>query len=110
MLYNMAQQGITPREEVNEMNALTPTTNVSMAELLSSVAVVARVSTSALGMSRTDRQAGKESDRAHGAKQGTSRVSVLRMPGSEDRIKEIKDTGVEGQKLLAGMTTQFEDW
>jgi hypothetical protein len=78
-----------------------------LSKLLGEVAVLAKVNVSCLGLSRLDKQASSESDANHNAKQGAGKVSVHRLPGSEDPIANIKAKHTAGRALCAGMTTQW---
>jgi hypothetical protein len=80
-----------------------------LSAMLGQVATVARVTTSSLGLRRLDKQASKQSDRAHNAKEGTGKTFASRMAGAEERIKEVTDLGRLAQAELKAMTTVWGD-
>lgn len=91
------------------MNAVTGTTPQKMSTLLSQVAVVAKLRTSTLGLTRTDKEASRRLDAQHNARQGTGKAIVSRLAGAESRVKEIIATIGEGGECLKASTTQWGD-
>jgi hypothetical protein len=81
----------------------------NISTLLSQVATIASVRGKALGMSRLDKDASKQSERAHNAKEGIARVSVSRLAGAEERVKEIISFQNDARTLLAENTTAWGD-
>lgn len=77
--------------------------------LLSQVATVAAVKASALGLTRTDKQASAESERDHNAMRGIARVAVSRLAGAETRIKEIRSIQAQARDVLGSHTTAWGD-
>lgn len=71
------------------MNAQTPSRMLS--DAIREVAMVAGVTTSALGLTRTDRDASKKADSDHAARIGSARVVVDRLSGAADYAKRIMD-------------------
>ena len=80
-----------------------------MSELLASVATIASVKATCLGLARTDKQASVDADRAHNAMQGAGRVAVSRLAGSEARVKEIRATHAIGRDVMNRFTTAWGD-
>lgn len=72
------------------MNAPLPTQH-SISDALRQVAMIAEISTSALGMSRTDKDASKKTERDHASKEGSARVVVQRFNGADDEIRAIHE-------------------
>lgn len=90
------------------MNMAMPTQSIS--SLLSQVATIVSVSSSSLGMTRTDKNASKEADRAHNARGGTAKVVVSRLTGSgEERVKAINQLVNQLGTDLRFMTTVWRD-
>lgn len=85
------------------MNAQAP----SISDALRQVAMVADISTTALGMSRTDKQASKETEVNHAAKAGTAKVVVNRFAGADDEIKAILEIQRLAQENLKVKTMQW---
>lgn len=83
--------------------------NQSMSSLLASVSTVVSVTGTLLGLARTDKRASAESDRAHNAENGTGRVTVIRLPGAEDRIKELRQIKAAATDALNNCTTAWGD-
>ena len=77
----------TPRK-VTDMEPFNQPQPQRMSELLASVAPIASVKATCLGLARTDKQASVDADRAHNAMQGAGRVAVSRLAGSEARVRE----------------------
>ena len=69
--------------------------------------MLATVNASALGLTRLDKQASAESDRAHNAMQGTGKTSVNRLPGAEAMVKEIKKCHGLARRIVAARTSQW---
>ena len=85
-----------------------PTISISAA--LAQVATIVSVKATSLGMTRTDKQASRESDRAHNALTGTSKVVVSRLTGSgEQRVKAINQITNQLSADLRYMTTTWND-
>lgn len=82
-------------------------TKQSISELLSQVSTVASVKASTLGMSRLDKGASKEAERAHNSMTGIARVNVSRLAGAEDRVKEIVSLQRDGRQVLMDITTAW---
>ena len=80
-----------------------------MSELLASVATTATVQTKSIGLRRIDKKASIEADRAHNARTGAGKLSVSRLSGAEDRVKNINDKATEAQETLKSMTTAWGD-
>ena len=91
------------------MNIQTNPQPQSMSALLASVATVISVKTTALGLSRTDKQASAETERDHNAKSGIARVSVSRLAGAELQIKEIKSLHGEARMVANKWSTIWND-
>lgn len=75
--------------------------------LLAQVSTVASVKATALGMSRIDKDASQAAERDHNAMRGVAKVSVSRLAGAEERIKDIRSIQGEARELLADMTTAW---
>lgn len=86
-----------------------PQNQTSISAILSQVATICMINSTTLGMSRIDKAASAESERAHNAKSGISKVSVSRLAGCEDRIKEIKDCIRDARDLVIYNTTPWGD-
>lgn len=84
-----------------------PQPKTSISAILSQVATVCMVNSTTLGVTRVDKAASAESERAHNARSGISKVSVHRLAGAEDRIKEIKDVIREARDLVINNTTPW---
>lgn len=80
-----------------------------LSALLSQVAVVAVIKTTALGLNRTDKSASAESERSHNALRGVAKVQVSRLAGAEGRVKEIRDEQNAAREALADFTTAWGD-
>jgi hypothetical protein len=81
-----------------------------LSALLGQVATIATVKSTSLGMTRTDKQASREADRAHNALGGTSKVVVSRLTGSgEARVKAINQLVTQVSSDLKFMTTAWND-
>lgn len=80
-----------------------------LSKVIGEVAVLASVKTSTLGMSRVDKRASVESDQAHGATSGASKVNVKRLPGAEDAVDLIKKQHTKARVLVDKYTTQWGD-
>ena len=80
-----------------------------LSAILSQVATVAVVRTSALGMTRTDKNASAESERDHGALRGSAKVGVSRLAGAEQRVKDIRSVQNEAREALTDNTTAWGD-
>jgi hypothetical protein len=80
------------------MNAMTSTTSLS--DALRNVAMVADVSTSALGLTRTDKSASRKANQDHAAKDGAGKVVVNRFAGADEKIKKIMDLQTAAQANL----------
>lgn len=81
----------------------------TMSGLLSQVAIVAVVTTTSLGLGRTDKQASKETERDHDAADADARVTVNRLAGAKDRVKEIRNVQRQAQETLTKYTTAWSD-
>lgn len=88
------------------MNAVLKNTK-PLSQMLGEVAVLAKINVACLGLTRLDKQAAVENDEAHGAKRGTSKAPVNRMPGAEIAIDRIKQFHTKARAVCAGMTTQW---
>jgi hypothetical protein len=77
--------------------------------LLSQVATVVSVKTSALGMRQVDKEASRASDRAHNAMNGAAKVNVSRLAGAEDRVKEIISIQSDARAWAIDATTAWGD-
>ena len=75
--------------------------------LIGEMAVIACVQTTALGMTKLDRNASAEADVAHKAKAGTGKLTVSRMPGAEAKVAGIKVVHRQARDLLISFTTQW---
>lgn len=93
--------------DMTNPQTMVPSAPQKISSLLATVATVASVTTSCLGLGRQDKKAGEESARAHNAKVGISRVTVSRLAGAEDRVKEIKDCQTEGGNILKRKTSAW---
>src|SRR5688572_33416357 len=80
-----------------------------LSAILSQVATVAVIRTTALGLSRTDKQASAESERDHNALRGSAKVSVSRLAGAEGRVKDIRAVQNAARAALADNTTAWGD-
>ena len=78
-----------------------------LSKMIGEVAVIAAVQTSALGMTRLDKRASLESDHRHGAKEGTGRTNVKRLPGAEQYVDAIKAKHTAARSIVTGYTTQW---
>lgn len=79
-----------------------------LSAMLGQVASIATIKSTALGLSRLDKQASRESDRNHNAVQGASKVGVSRLPGEgEERVKLIGKCVTAIKEELFSRTT---DW
>jgi hypothetical protein len=81
--------------------------NDSISDALRQVAMVADVSSSALGLTRTDRQASRKSEQDHAAKDGASTVRVNRFAGADEKIKAIMDLQKEASANLRRNSMQW---
>lgn len=81
--------------------------NENLSTLLAQVSTVASVRASTLGMSRLDKDASKQAERAHNAQSGIAKVNVSRLAGAEDRIKAIKQLQTRGREALIDTTTAW---
>jgi hypothetical protein len=81
--------------------------NRPLSKVISELAVIAAVNTSALGMSKLDKNASKDSDHAHSARQGTAKVNVNRLPGAEGQVDNIKRYHTRARLLLRSFTTAW---
>lgn len=90
------------------MNAHTPP-NQRLSAILSQVATVAAIRTTALGLSRADKNAASESEAQHNSARGIARVSVSRLAGAEDRVKELKAVQNEARAAMIDNTTAWGD-
>jgi hypothetical protein len=82
----------------------------SLSSMLAQVATIVSVRSSSLGMTRTDKNASKEADRAHNARGGTAKVVVSRLTGSgEERVKAINQLVNQLGTDLRFMTTVWRD-
>lgn len=88
------------------MNMMT-TNKPRLSAMLGQVATIAKVSSSSLGLRRLDKQASKESDRAHNAIAGAGKTTVSRLAGAEHRIQEINDIANAVSAGLDAMTTKW---
>lgn len=77
-----------------------PSATGSIADAIRQVAMVAEVSTSAIGLTRVDKSASRKADQDHAAKSGAGTVTVKRFAGAEDKIKKIMDLQAEAQANL----------
>lgn len=75
------------------MNDQTP--HKTMAEAIREVAMVADVSTSAIGLTRTDKQASDKANQDHAAIAKAGTVLVNRFAGADELIKKIMDIQAE---------------
>src|SRR5262245_5676523 len=78
-----------------------------LSKVLGELAVLASIRASALGMTKLDRQASADSDIAHKAEAGISKVSVTRLPGAEADVDAIKTKARKGRSILMAHTTQW---
>ena len=78
-----------------------------LSKMIGELAVVACIQTTALGMSKLDKQASSEADQAHAAKQGAGKLNVSRMPGCEEPVAEIKKVHRDARDMLISKTTQW---
>lgn len=81
----------------------------NLSGLLSQVATIASIKASTLGMKRQDKEAAKMSERDHNAMSGIASVSISRLAGAEDRIKNIVSIQREAREILYGYTTAWGD-
>ena len=91
------------------MNMHNPPQQQRLSAILSQVATVAVIKTTALGLSRTDKQASAESERDHNALRGSAKVSVSRLAGAENRVKDIRAVQNEARAALTDNTTAWGD-
>lgn len=89
------------------MNKSTNTKPLS--KVVGELAVLACIKTSALGMTKLDKQASTESDQAHGAKTGAGKLNVSRLPGVEDVVSDIKKEHRQARLALDAYTTAWGD-
>lgn len=80
-----------------------------LSKVVGELAVIACVKTTALGMTKLDKQASTDSDHAHAAKTGAAKVNVSRLPGIEDVVADIKKVHRDARAALDGYTTQWGD-
>ena len=86
-------------------------TNQNLSTLLAQVSSIAVFKTTSLGLTRLDKDASRESDRTHGAKDGTVRANVYRLtPIGTARVKDISSCANEVKAQLYGMTTTWGDY
>jgi len=78
-----------------------------LSAMLSQVASVAVLRSSSLGITRLDKRASKEIDRAKHALSGTGRVTASRIAGAEARVQEMNKITSEARATLAAMTTAW---
>ena len=78
-----------------------------MSELLSQVATIASVRTTALGLTRTDKSASYDTERDHHALPGIARVSVSRLAGAEQKVRDIRAAQVQARECLNRLTTAW---
>lgn len=82
-------------------------TDRPLSKIIGEVAVLASIRTSALGMSKLDRTASKDSDAAHNARAGAAKVNVNRLPGAEGVVDAIKKQQSQGRLCLFQYTSQW---
>jgi hypothetical protein len=80
-----------------------------MSALLSQVATIVSVSSTALGMTRQDKSASALAEREHHAKGGIAKVNVSRLAGAEDRIKGIRQQVSAAREVVIDTTTAWGD-
>jgi hypothetical protein len=85
------------------MNVQAPAS--TLAETLRQVAMVAELSTSCVGMTRTDKGASRQADQQHAATDGASKVVVNRFAGADELIRQIKDVQTEAANVLKANTS-----
>jgi hypothetical protein len=78
-----------------------------LSDALRNVAMIAEVDTSALGLTRTDKNASKKSEADHHAMSGTARVVVQRFAGVDDLPKKIMDYQKAAHDLLKSKSTAW---
>ena len=81
----------------------------NISTLLSQVATIASVRAKALGMSRLDKDATRRAERDNNAKEGVARLSVSRLAGAEDKVKNIVSKHNDARLLVAENTTAWGD-
>lgn len=79
----------------------------SISDALREVAMIAKVSTTAFGLTRTDHSASAEIDAAKHAKKGTSSLKVNRLAGVDDLHNAIKVVQKQAQDNLAMNATPW---
>ncbi len=84
------------------------TTN-PIVEALRSTTTRARVTSSALGLSRTDKQATKDVTASSGAVSGAARVVVSRLAGADEHHKAIVAAQANARKVLFSMSMPYGD-
>lgn len=87
------------------MNVPAPLTPLS--DMLRQVAMVAEISTSAIGLTRTDKTASRQADQNHAAKDGAGKVVVNRFAGADELIKEIMSYQTEARANLIKYTSTW---
>lgn len=83
--------------------------NQTVAGILSSCAVIASIKTTALGLTRQDKQAAKDADYRHGAKEGASKAPVNRLIGADEPVKAIKSKQAEIAAKLKAVTAPMQN-
>lgn len=71
--------------------------------------MLANIRFSALGISRTDREASRDVTRANGASDGAARVVVSRLPGADAHHKAITAVQRNAKEILEKHTMFFDD-
>ncbi len=90
------------------MSAQTATaTNNLLSDALREVAMIGEIRASALGLTRTDKNASRKSEADHQARNGAAKVIVSRLAGADDLHKEICALQAEARDNLHGYSTAW---
>lgn len=78
-----------------------------LSDALRNVAMIAEIDTSALGLTRTDKDASKKAETDHHAAHGSARVVVRRFAGVDELPKKIMEYQKEAHDCLKRLSTQW---
>ena len=78
-----------------------------LSALLAQVATIVTIKTTSIGMNRLDKEASKQADRQHNAKDGTGKTYASRLAGYKHRVDEIAAKAAE---LKTACYEKSTDW
>lgn len=81
--------------------------STDLADVLRSTCIKIRVSSSALGMTRTDKRASERTVQDHNASEGAARVVVSRLPGADEHHRELARVQNGARMLVASRTMPY---